>query len=205
MTPRLPLALMWMTLLLAPLRSTAADWQLAEGTLSFAGTQQEEPFEGVFRRFTVALAFDPASPEQARFDVRVDLASADSRQEERDSALAGPEWFDVATSAEARFTAQGARTDGTGFVVPARLTLRGVTKDLSFPFTWTTTDRGPRLRASVTLDRLDFGLGSGEWADPEWVGHAVRVDVDILLAPVPAPPGPATAPDRLAGKTPEDP
>lgn len=179
----------WAVLLLLPVTASAADWVLAEGTLAFAGTQQGEPFRGQFRRFDVTLAFDPATPAEARFDVRIDLTSADSAQEERDAALAGPEWFDVATLPEARFTASGARATDTGFVVPARLSLRGVTKELAFPFSWTVTDRGPRLRATVTLNRLDFGLGAGDWADPEWVGHAVEVTVDVLLKPAPAPAG----------------
>ena len=162
----------------------ADDWVLDSGSLRFSGTQQEEPFTGEFKRFEPSIKFDPAHPETTRIDVTIDLASADSAQEERDSALLTPEWFDVAKFPQANFAASAATAKADGsFDAKAKLSLRGVSRDMAFPFTWTREGDRAHLRAQVTLDRLAFGLGSGEWADAEWVGHSVVVDVDVWLKP----------------------
>ena len=60
-----------------------------------------------------------------------------------------------------------------------------MTQELAFPFTWSREGDRARLRAQVTLDRLSFGLGTGEWAEADWVGHSVVVDVDVWLKPAP--------------------
>ena len=85
------------------------------------------------------------------------------------------------------------RATATGAVADADVTIKGRTKRIAFPFTWSGRAGGATLDARVTLDRLDFGLGAGEWADESMVGRKVDVIVHLTLGPpaVPATPPPA--------------
>ena len=38
-----------------------------------------------------------------------------------------------------------------------------------------------RLSGTVKLNRLDFGVGQGFWADTSWVANEVTVQVDLSL------------------------
>jgi polyisoprenoid-binding protein YceI len=165
--------------------SNAADWkQQAGSTLAFAGTQQGEAFSGQFRRFDSSISFDPANLASARFDVSIDVTSADSANSERDETMLGAEFFDSARFPKAHFVTTSFRQVAPGkFEADATLTIRDKSMALKFPFTWSGDAKSAELKAKVTLDRLAFNVGSGEWEDEETVGHKVEVDVHLKLAP----------------------
>ena len=171
--------------LLLPLATYGADYapDPANATLGFAGTAQGEGFEGRFRTFTAEIRFDPAALADSRFDVRIDLASADSANEERDSTLKGEEFFDVASAAQAHYLATRFRALPDGrFAADGELTLRGVTRPVVLTFAWTPGSPAV-LDGEAMLKRLDFNVGGGDWADEETLANGVRVFTRLSLRP----------------------
>lgn len=168
-----------------PALASAADWKQQPGsTLGFTGEQQGEAFNGQFRTFTSVIRFDPAALADARFDVSIDVTSADSANSERDETMLGADFFDTANFPKAHFVTQAFRQIAPGqFEADATLTIRDKTIGLKFPFTWTADAKSAELKSRVTLNRLAFGLGTGDWEDPSSVGHSVDVTVDLKLAP----------------------
>jgi len=157
-----------------------------QSSLAFAGVQQGEPFSGVIRDFDAHIAYAPDQLSSSRIDVVIRMMSLDTKNEERDQELAGADWFDYARFPTASFRAARIRSTPTGPVADAELTIKGHTKRLAFPFIWKAEGSGATLDARVTLDRLDFGLGTGEWADESVVAHNVAVTVHLRLAASPA-------------------
>ena len=53
------------------------------------------------------------------------------------------------------------------------------------PFTWTPSADGKqsKLDAKYSLQRRDYGIGKGQWDDPQWVGLAVDVIFAITFVP----------------------
>src|SRR4051812_17650710 len=92
-------------LLLIPLTSHARDWQVdaAKSSLTFKGTYQNGPFEGRFAKFDAAISFDEADVAKDRFDVKVDMASTDTKSSERDDTLRTADFFDTAKYPQAHF------------------------------------------------------------------------------------------------------
>ncbi|MBS0375744.1 MAG: YceI family protein [Proteobacteria bacterium] len=161
----------------------------AQSSLSFIGTQQGEKFTGVIRDFDARIAFGTADLAGSRLEVAMRLKSIDSKSPDRDQAIATTDWFDVAKYPVATFRTLAIRATPTGAVGDAELTIKGHTQRLAFPFAWkAAADGGATLDARVTLDRLDFGLGTGEWADESMVGRKVEVVVHLTLAPAAPPP-----------------
>lgn len=164
----------------------APSWQVQPGsTLRFAATTQGEAFDGGFGRFDAAIAFDPADLAGARFTVEIDLASVDTANSERDDALRGAEFFAVESQPQARYIATRFRPgDAPGrFVAEGELSLNGHTRPVPLHFTWAAEGSGAVLEGEAGLDRLAFGLGEGDWADADLIGHDVRVHTRLLLAP----------------------
>lgn len=168
-----------------PLAAFAADYRvdLAQSQLGFVGTMQGESFEGRFAAFEADIRFDPQALTDSRFDVRIDLASADSQNEERDSTLKGEDFFAVERLPQARYTATQFRRLADGrFAADGELTLRGVTRPVSLHFRWTPGNPA-RLDGEAELKRLDFSVGGGEWADQDTIANAVRVSTSLRLIP----------------------
>jgi len=165
----------------------------AQSSLTFIGSQQGERFTGAFRSFDARIEYAAEDLAGSRFDVTIPLKSLDTRSTERDQALVTADWFDVAHFPAATFRTVAMRATPSGVVADADLSIKGRTKRIVFPFSWKAAGTGAMLDAHVTLDRLDFGLGGGEWADDATVGRKIDVVVHLTLAaPVP-PAGKATA------------
>jgi cytochrome b561 len=179
----------------APAASSAPRYPViaAQSTLTFVGSQQGERFTGVFRTFEATIEFADADLAGSRFDVSIPLKSLDSRSADRDQALATADWFDFARFPTATFRTVSMRSTPSGVVADADLTIKGRTQRIAFPFTWKATGTGATLDARVTLDRLAFGLGAGEWSDDSTIGRKVEVVVHLVLGPAAAPPAPPAA------------
>ncbi len=159
-----------------------ADWKARPGsTLGFASVFQGEKFSGRFKSFTPLLHFDPAQLAGARFDVSIDLASVDSQNSERDDGLRGADFFNVHKQAQARYVATKFRALGQGrFVADGVLSLNGVAKAVPLAFTWT-GGANPVLTGTATVHRLDFQVGTGDWADTSVLPNDVQVTTRLLL------------------------
>lgn len=152
-----------------------------ESTLGFSASFQGEAFEGKFAKFTPLIRFDPVQPTTCRFDVRILLASANTRNDERDQMLRSDDFFGVARQPEARFSASRCRAlGGNRFAADGSLNLHGISKPVVLAFTWTPGAK-PLLVGEATLKRLDFGVGSGDWADTDLLPDAVKVKTRLVL------------------------
>ena len=177
-------------LLLAAAPAIGADWSTRTdaSSLRFSGVSQGESFEGSFAEFTPQIRFDPTALAGSRFDVRIRLASSNTRNEERDATLHDSDFFDVAQHPEAHFVATDFAATAGGFEARGSLELRGVRQPVTLAFTWTPVADGARLEGKATLDRTAFGIGaSDDWADPETIAHEVVVETVLVLAPAATP------------------
>lgn len=180
---RLAIALFALAL---PWAASAADYavQPAQSTLGFSGEFQGEAFDGQFGQWSAAISYDDAKLSSSAFDVKVVLASAKTGDSDRDAALPGTAFFDVAQFPQAHFVSTGFRRDGVQVVVDGKLTLRGVTRPISLKTTFTPQpDGSATLDVAGTVERLDFGVGSGEYADTSVIGANVTIHAHLQLAP----------------------
>ena len=158
---------------------TAAD--PVSGKLAFEALQAGARFTGEFARFTADVTFDPADPAACRFEVGIDTASADTRESRRDGILKGPDFFWVEQFPSARYRGSGCRKNAQGYALDGELTLRGVTRPVALLFSFEPGAKASRMKGSASLNRLDFGVGQGEWQSTEWVGNEVVVRFDLTL------------------------
>lgn len=169
-------------LLLASNAAFAADWVVQPGsTLGFSSSQQGEAFDGQFGKFTPQIRFDPNKLAESRFDVAIQLASANTRNAERDELLLGAEFFNAMKMPQARFVASKFRAlGGNRYAADGALTLRGLSKPVTLTFTWTPGAKTV-LAGEAVLKRLDFKVGEGDWADTSVLPNEVKVKTRLLL------------------------
>ena len=175
-------------LLLLPAVAAATSWQSSTpSALRFEGAAQGETFVGEFKRFSARIEFDPDALAATRFEVEIDLASADSQNAERDELLRDSEFFDVGSQPSARFVAEGAEATADGFLSGGTLTLKGHSRAVNFRFTFTPGESAATLDGEAILDRTDFAVGSGEWEDADTIDHRVKVITTLTLTPAVTP------------------
>lgn len=157
-------------------------WDVIEerSFISFSGTQTGNPFEGQFSVFDVEIEYSPTEPESARVLATIETKSAVTGDSQRDDALPGKDWFNVAAFPNITFSTDGFQQNGVdNFVANGVLTVLGVEHELSLPFALTLADNVAIMDSSVVLNRQLLGIGSGPWSEGKWVGLDVTVKIHI--------------------------
>jgi polyisoprenoid-binding protein YceI len=150
--------------------------------VQFVSRQMGVPVEGRFGRFSAQVAFDPRAPEGGSVRLQVDMASASLGVPQSDAELPKPAWFDSASFPKASFESTAIKGLGNGrFEISGRLGIKGNWRDVVVPFTLTQADGQAVASGSLTLQRLAFKVGDGEWADTSVVANDVLVRFRFVL------------------------
>src|SRR5207342_75316 len=119
--------------------AVAADYVQAGGSsLVFAGTYQGEVFTGRFPGFSTRLSFDPQQLAGAKLDVDIPLYTATTTNSDYDGEMRGDAFFDAARFPQAHYSATKFRSlGGNRYATDGTLSLHGISKPVTFTFTWT--------------------------------------------------------------------
>ena len=127
----------------------------------------------------------PENPLDAAVTASVDVASVDTKDEGRDTHLRSADFFDAENHPTMEFVSTGTRVEDGDFFVDGDLTIRGITKPVSFEFDFGGFGQDPwgnykaGASATTTINREDFGL---TWnAALETGGVLVGKDITIHL------------------------
>jgi polyisoprenoid-binding protein YceI len=143
--------------------------------------------KGHFSGVSGVLTRDEANPENDRVEATIDVASVETRNEQRDEHLKSPDFFHAEKFPHLHFKSTGVKVKGEGeLLVEGDLTIHGVTRKVTFDVEgptppakdpWGNTRIG--LSATTKINRKDFGLTYN--AALETGGVLVGEEVTITL------------------------
>ena len=118
---------------------------------------------GKFSGLKGKIVFDPGLLNNASVNVSVDANSIDTDNNTRDNHLRKEEYFDVKNYPLIQFVSTKISPGNkTGeFIIKARLTIKKVTREITFPFSARSLANGYRLKGEFKINRRDFGVGGG--------------------------------------------
>lgn len=169
-------------LLLLALGAAAADTPVdtAKSTVTASFTQMKVTVEAPFKRFGGSIDFDPARPAAAKAHLEIDTASFDLGDEDYNSEVRKPAWFDSARYPKASFDASGLKALGPGkYEASGTLTLKGKTQSLTVPLSRKSEAGAEIFDGAVTISRAAFDIGDAEWKDT--VADPVSVKFHIVV------------------------
>jgi len=158
-------------------------WTVDKGAsaLRFASSFGGEAFSGAFKRWDADIRFDPANLAGSSVAATIDVASAATGSADRDQALPTADFFDAAHFPKATFSAKGFKSLGGGrYQTNGTLTVRGVAKPLSLPFSLVINGPQAKMNGTVALNRLAFGVGQNEWKATTTIPAAVNVSMTLV-------------------------
>jgi polyisoprenoid-binding protein YceI len=120
---------------------------------------------GSFNEFEGTVVLDGDEVSRSSASVTISAASIDTRQPQRDAHLRSNDFLAMDQFPTLTFTSTGARRTGEAeFELDGDLTIRGVTRPLTIPFTFEGTAQDPYgnvrvgFEGSVVINRKDFGV-----------------------------------------------
>ena len=109
------------------------------------------------------IHFLPNNLQASHFDVSVAVSTIDTDNSMRDSNLKSDEYFDAAKYPEISLVSTKiAKTNKTGegyYYFTGNLTIKGITKEISFPFQAKAQGDGYQFTSNFQIDRTAFGVG----------------------------------------------
>ncbi len=127
------------------------------------------------------------NPLESTVTASVDLSSINTGQEQRDAHIRSADFFEVEKYPAMTFTSTGVRADGGDFLLDGDLTLKGVTKPVTFklevsgfgPDAYGGTRAG--FSATTEINRMDYGVSFNGPIPGVPGGVAVSEKVTITL------------------------
>ena len=116
---------------------------------------------GSFTGLKGVIRFNATDPASAVFDVTVDANSVNTGNSGRDNHLKKEEYFDVQKYPLIRFVSRQVKASGTSglFNITGTITIKGVSRETSFPFTVMKQPDGLVFNGTCKLNRRDFKVG----------------------------------------------
>ncbi|MFT4153508.1 YceI family protein [Parafilimonas sp.] len=122
------------------------------------------------------IKFDPANLAASSFDVSVDVNTINTGVDGRDSHLKQDEYFNVAKYSVIRFISTSIEKNGEDYAAKGNLTIKGITKPMSIPFTVKQNGEGLIFSGGFNINRKDFGVGGSSAV----MGSEVNVSLKVF-------------------------
>ena len=161
-----------------PLTSGVAKISAQNTKIEFVGThsgEKPDPRSGGFGKFAGQITVDPAAKTLKAIVVDIDTTSLYTPIPKLTDHLKTADFFEVREYPVAKFESTKIAAGKGGVAqVTGKLTLHGVTKEITFPANVQITDQGLTLASEFSLDRSQFGMTYG----------AGKVDDKVMLTVV---------------------
>ena len=146
---------------------------------------------GAFNQFEGTTTLDGANPSNSSVAITIDVNSVDTRNEQRDGHLRTNDFFDIANFPKITFTSTSiAHEGGNDFTVTGDLTIKDVTKSVSFPLEFTGAVKDPwgndriGFEGSTVINRTDYGVNFNAALEAGGVLVSEKVTLEFELAAV---------------------
>jgi len=173
-------------LLLIGLPAQAATWTIdpEDSHVYFSYKYGSDPYQGEFTNVEATFEIDPLSPSNCNFQVTIHIADIGIESPEVLDYLHDYELFDVDQFPTASFSAEKCSLTGmNSFESEGTLTIRDETHPMTFPFELNVEAGSGKIRfrltSSVTIMRLDYGVGQGYWANTGEIPNDVEIKIDV--------------------------
>ena len=159
---------------------------------------------GRFTQYKADIQGDPATLEGAKVRLDIEAKPINTANGTRDEHLRTADFFDVAKFPKITFVSSAVKREGEKVLVHGTLQMHGVSRELELAFVAAEGMNGAgtrtwSYRATLPLDRLDFGVGAESVAAKISLNRQVELEL-LLVGFFEEPPSPAkpAAPARKA-------
>lgn len=169
-----------------PATGLAADCYRSDaelGDLEFSGVAEGNAYQGEFGEFEVEICLEDHDLATARIEVRVRTGSASVGIRQGDEALLSEELLFADHYPEAAWISEDIIQTDDGYRADGELTLRDVSASQPVNLRLSRNNDVLMLLGDAEILRLEYGVGQGEFADPEFVDNRVELEFSLELAP----------------------
>lgn len=143
------------------------EWKLATGsTVTFVIKNAGIKVDGKLEGLQATIKFDSQNLATSSIEASVETQTINTDNKTRDGHLRKEDYFDVAkypkiTIQSVSFSKDG--NNGNTYKGKFKLTIKGVTKEIEIPFSFSENGNSATFKGSFTINRLDYKVGGNSW------------------------------------------
>jgi len=141
--------------------------------ITFRATSRLMNADGRFARFSGDVVVDPAALTSARISLTIDAASLETGIAMRDNHLRSSDFFEVERFPTVTFQSVRVEAAGRRATVVGRLTLHGVTREITVPIDVQITTTALVASGEFIVNRGEYAINYNSFVNP--IGNEVRV------------------------------
>lgn len=143
----------------------------ADDSVTFTIKNFGIPTKGEFKGLKGVIKWDPANVSNSSFNVSVDVSTINTGIDMRDNDLKKETYFNLAKYPTINFISTTVSAES----VTGNLTIKGVTKQVTIPYTVSQDGNGYVFEGSFSLARKDFGVGGSSVVLSDHVDVSLKV------------------------------
>ena len=136
-----------------------AQWQATSGEVSFTIKNAGVTVTGRFSGLKADLLFSPDKLGSSSLKGSVEVATIKTGLDKRDKDLLEEKYFDAGKHKEIEVASVKLAKKGAAYTGTFNVTIKGVTKQVEIPFTFTQAGGQGEFKGSFTINRRDYGVG----------------------------------------------
>jgi len=145
---------------------------------------------GKFTDFDGTIHFDPNNLKGSKALFSVAIHSVDTDNAKRDNHLKSKDFFDATSYPKMSFAStKFEKKSDKEYWIHGNLTIKNKTKKVTLPMKITGEVEHPMMKGTIILgvlidtsiDRTDYGVGTGDWAATMVVGDEVKIHIPMEL------------------------
>lgn len=135
--------------------------------------------DGTIKGMQGDVRFNKDKPEAAKFDVTVNVNTIKTGINKRDKDLKKENFFHTKKYPHIRFKSDKVEKSGEDYQTTGTLTMKGVSKKVTIPFSVNTQGSSTVLTGHITLNRKDYNIG--EDTGTFMIGEEIEITIKCLL------------------------
>jgi polyisoprenoid-binding protein YceI len=140
---------------------------------------QNSIIEGTIKGINGKVLFNPDNIESSSVDITIDVTTINTGYEKRDLALLEKNIFDTLHYPLITFKSTKFEQNGDNYTVTGNLGIKDVTKEIYFPFTFSSNSKQMIIKGNIMIDRFDYKVG--ENISTITAGNEVNLNINLVL------------------------
>jgi hypothetical protein len=134
----------------------AQKWKITDDyNIAFAN----KDVSGVFKDISGSIVFDAASLANAKFNLTLSVSSISTGNGIQNKHAISSEWFNASKFPAITFVSDKVEKTENGYKAIGKLEIKGVSKNVTIPFTFSKKGAKATFVGKFNVDRTDFGVG----------------------------------------------
>ncbi|MFN4233273.1 MAG: YceI family protein [Bacteroidia bacterium] len=170
----------------------ATKWKLDKShtSVNFSINHFFSAVTGKFTSFDGDFYFDPNNLQGSKAEFTIAVKSVNTDDSKRDNHLQSADFFDAKKYPNMTFKSTKIESKSEKeYLVHGKLTIKDKTKDVVLPMKITGEMEHPMMKGTLilglvietTINRTEFGVGTGNWAATMVVGDEVKIHIPMEL------------------------